>query len=81
MARMISCFNPKEDKCINVFLMVPGVNRGRSCRLKHTKSRLGTFAGRLCFVFEIESGDIAKRHCDIRRIIFNMDVQYRLFLN
>jgi hypothetical protein len=41
--------------------------------LKRQKSRLGTFAGRLCIVFGIESGDIAKRHCDIRRIIFNMD--------
>jgi hypothetical protein len=49
--------------------MVAGVNRGRSCRLKHTKSRLGAFAGRLCLVFGIESGDIAKRHCDIRQII------------
>jgi hypothetical protein len=66
---------------MNAFLMVAGVNRGRSCRLKQTKSRLGTFTGRLCFVFGIESGDIVKRHCDIRRIIFNMDVQYRLFLN
>jgi hypothetical protein len=61
--------------------MVAGVNRGRSCRLKQTKSRLGAFAGRLCLVFGIESGDIAKQHCDIRQIIFNMDVQYRLFLN
>jgi hypothetical protein len=50
-----------------------------------SKSRLGAFAGRLCFIFGIESGDIAKRHWDIRRIVlnqsFNMDVQYRLFLN
>ena len=61
--------------------MVAVVNRGRSCRLIQTKSRLGAFAGRLCFVFEIESGDIAKRHCDIRRIIFNVNVQYRLYLN
>jgi hypothetical protein len=61
--------------------MVAGLNRGRSCRLKYTKSRLGTFAGRLCFVFGIESGDLAKRYCDIRRIILNMEVQYRLFIN
>jgi len=37
--------------------------------LKTKKSRLGAFAGRLCLVFGIESGDIAKRHYDIRRII------------
>lgn len=61
--------------------MKAGLNRGRLCRLKYTKSRLGAFAGRLCFVFGIESGDVAKGYCDIRRIIFNMDVQYRLFLN
>jgi hypothetical protein len=69
MARMISCFNPKEEKFINAFLMKAGKNRGRSCRLKQTKSRLGAFTGRLCLVSGIGSGDIAKQHCDIRRII------------
>jgi hypothetical protein len=49
--------------------MKAGENRGRSCRLKQTKSRLGAFTGRLCLVFDIGSGDIAKRYCDIRRII------------
>jgi hypothetical protein len=49
--------------------MKAGGNRGRSCRLKQTKSRLGAFTGRLCLVFGIESGNIAKRHCNIRRII------------
>jgi hypothetical protein len=48
---------------------VAGINLGRPCLLKDTKSRLDTFAGRLCFVFGIESGDIAKGHWDIRRII------------
>jgi len=33
------------------------------------------------FVFGIESDDIVKQHYDIHRIIFNMDIQYRLFLN
>jgi len=29
---------------------------------------LGVFAGRLCFVFGMESGDMAKQQCDIHRI-------------
>jgi hypothetical protein len=69
MARMMSCFSPKEENFITAFLMKAGGNRGRSCRLKQTKSRLGAFTGRLCLVFGIESGNIAKRHCNIRRII------------
>ncbi len=79
MARMISCFNPKEENFINAFLLVAGLNRAGHCPLKNKKA----VSARLPdgFVFGSESDDIVKRHCDIRRIIFNMDVQYRLFLN
>jgi len=35
---------------MNIFLMVVGINPGRSMSIKITKSRLGAFAGRLYFI-------------------------------
>jgi hypothetical protein len=46
-----------------------GLTPGRLCRIYHTKSRPGAFAGRLCSFFNIESGDIAMRQNHIRRVI------------
>jgi len=35
---------------MNIFLMVVGITADRFMSIKITKSRLGTFAGRLCYI-------------------------------
>jgi hypothetical protein len=40
--------------------------------LKIYKSRLGTFAGRLCSILDSKSDDDDKRQCHVRRIIYHV---------